>query len=111
MFSPGTLQDALLDPESTNFPQNRFIRAVTRSGTVITGRRLNEDTLTVQIVEANGRLVSLTKADLKEYSIEKEPLMPSFKDKLTDPELADLLAYLVSLQGTEPARSTRGGGQ
>lgn len=110
-FSPGTLQDALLDPELTNFPQNRFIRAVTRSGTVITGRRLNEDTLTVQIVEANGRLVSLTKADLKEYSIEKEPLMPSFKDKLTDPELADLLAYLVSLQGTEPARSTRGGGQ
>lgn len=110
-FSPSALQDALLDPKTTDFPQNRFIHAVTRSGAVITGRRLNEDTLTVQIVEASGRLVSLTKADLKEYSIEKGPLMPSFKDKLTDPELADLIAYLVSLQGTEPARPRSGGSQ
>ncbi len=110
-FSPSALQDALLDPESTDFPQNRFIHAVTRSGAVITGRRMNEDTLTVQIVEAHGRLVSLTKVDLKEYSIEKGPLMPSFKDKLTDAEQADLIAYLVSLQGTEPARPGSGGGQ
>ncbi len=110
-FSSSALQDALLDPESTDFPQNRFIHAVTRTGAVITGRRVNEDTLTVQIVEANGRLVSLTKEALKEYSIEKEPLMPSFKEKLTDPELADLIAYLASLQGTEPARPGSGGGQ
>ena len=110
-FSPGALQDAVLDPASTDFPQNRFIHAVTRSGAVITGRRLNEDTLTVQIVEADGRLVSLTKADLKEYSTEKGPLMPSFKDQLTDAEVADLIAYLASLQGPEPARPTGGGGQ
>lgn len=110
-FSPSALQDAVLDPASTDFPQNRFIRATTHSGAVIKGRRLNEDTLTVQIVEANGRLVSLTKADLKEYSVEKGSLMPSFKDKLTDSELADLIAYLVSLQGTEPTRPRSGASQ
>ncbi len=110
-FSPSALQDALLDPESTNLPQNRAIHALTRSGTVIAGRRLNEDTLTVQVVEPDGRLISLSKADLKEYSIEKTPLMPSFKDKLTDAELADLVAYLVSLQDSAPAKPTGGGGQ
>ncbi len=38
---------------------------------MITGRRLNEDTLTVQIMDSKERLVSLTKADLKEYTVEK----------------------------------------
>src|SRR5690242_12956297 len=42
--TPSYLEDALLDPQTTNVPQHRFIRAVTRTGAVITGRRLNEDT-------------------------------------------------------------------
>lgn len=108
-MSPSALQDALLDPATTDLPQNQFIHAVTGSGAVITGRRVNEDTLTVQIVEANGHLVSLTKPDLKEYSIEKGPLMPSFKGKLTDDEVADVVAYLTKLQGTVAGRRRRGG--
>ena len=108
-LSPSALQDALLDPATTDLPQNQFIHAVTDSGAVITGRRVNEDTLTVQIVEADGHLVSLTKPDLKEYSIDKGPLMPSFKGKLTDDEVADVVAYLTKLQGTVPGRRRRGG--
>lgn len=108
--TPSYLEDALLDPNSTNLPQHRFIRAVTRSGAVITGRRLNEDTLTVQIIDSRERLISLEKTDLKEYSVEKEPRMPSFKDKLTDAERADLIAYLVSLKG-EPGEIRGGRGQ
>ena len=108
--TPSYLEDALLDPNSTNVPQHRFIRAVTRSGAVITGRRLNEDTLTVQIIDSRERLISLEKSDLKEYSVEKEPMMPSFKDRLTYAERADLISYLVSLKG-EPGLVRRGRGQ
>ncbi len=110
--TPSYLEDALIDPQSTDLPQHRFIRAVTRSGAVITGRRMNEDTLTVQIVDSRERLVSLTKADLKEYSVEKGPQMPSFKDKLTDSERADLIAYLASLKGEDgpPGGGGAGGG-
>ena len=97
--TPSYLEDALLDPQSTNVPQHRFIRAVTRTGDVVSGRRLNEDTLTVQIIDSKERLVSLTKADLKEYTIEKDPRMPSYRDKLTGGERADLIAYLASLKG------------
>ncbi len=107
--SPSYLEDTLLNPASTALPQNRFVRAVTGNGTVITGRRLNEDTLTVQIIDSKERLTSLTKADLKEYTIEKGPMMPSYKDKLTDAEQADLVAYLVSLEGTDTAVRTGGG--
>jgi hypothetical protein len=55
------LEDALVNPEATAQPGNRSIRAVTKNGTVITGRHLNEDTWTVQIVDSHERLVSLWK--------------------------------------------------
>jgi putative heme-binding domain-containing protein len=108
--TPGYLEDALLDPKSADFPQHRFIRAVTRTGAVITGRRINEDTLTVQIMDSSERLVSLTKDDLKEYAIDKDPRMPSFRDKLTESERADLIAYLVSLKGPANGGGGRGRG-
>jgi putative heme-binding domain-containing protein len=91
------LEDTLLNPEATAQPGNRSIRAVTKNGTVITGRHLNEDTWTVQIVDSHEQLLSLWKPDLKEYTILKSP-MPSYKDALTPAERADLIAYLVSLQ-------------
>jgi putative heme-binding domain-containing protein len=108
--TPAYLEDALLDPQSAELPQHRFIRAVTKSGEVITGRRLNEDTLTVQIIDTKERLRSLNKADLKEYSIEKTTRMPSFRDKLSDTERADLIAYLATLKAGGGAFGAGGGG-
>ena len=75
------------------------MRAVTKDGKVITGRRLNEDTYTVQLIDSQERLVSLAKADLKEYAVIKTSPMPSYRDKLSAQELADLVAYLLSLKG------------
>jgi mono/diheme cytochrome c family protein len=78
---------------------NRPVKAVTRDGRVVTGRRLNEDTYTVQIITDQGRLVSLVKSDLREWSVGATSQMPSYKDALAPGELADVLAYLVSLKG------------
>ena len=50
-------------------PINRPVRAVTRDGRTIRGRRLNEDTYTVQLIDEQERLVSLAKADLREYEL------------------------------------------
>jgi mono/diheme cytochrome c family protein len=76
------------------------VRAVTRDGKVISGRRLNEDTYTVQLIDEQERLVSLDKAGLREYTVVKTSSMPSYKDKLTSEELSDLVAYLRSLKGS-----------
>lgn len=97
--NPAVLEQTLLDPQSTAQPKNRYIRAVTRRGETITGRRLNEDTDTVEIIDSQERLVSLNKADLKEYAIQKQTPMPSYKGKLTADEIADLVAYLATLKG------------
>ena len=80
-------------------PINRPVRAVTKDGRVVMGRRLNEDTFSVQLIDDKERLVSLPKADLREYEILKTSPMPPFKDKLTVDEVADVVAYLLSLKG------------
>jgi len=99
MRSPGSLVRSLTDPTSQMMPINRPVRAVMRDGRVINGRRLNEDTYTVQLVDDQEKLVSLVKADLREYTILTVSPMPSFKDRLTEDELADVVAYLLSLKG------------
>jgi mono/diheme cytochrome c family protein len=42
--SAGSLQRSLTDPASQMMPINRPVRAVKKDGTVVNGRRLNEDT-------------------------------------------------------------------
>jgi putative heme-binding domain-containing protein len=95
----GVLQQSLVDPTSRMMPINRPVRIVTKDGKTINGRRLNEDTFTVQLIDDQERLLSLSKSDFREYTILKTSTMPSYKDKLNAQEMADLLAYLVSLKG------------
>jgi mono/diheme cytochrome c family protein len=80
-------------------PINRPVRAVTKDGKIINGRRLNEDTYSVQLIDDQEHLLSLTKADLREYTILKTSPMPSFKDSLSGDELSDVVAYLLALKG------------
>jgi mono/diheme cytochrome c family protein len=89
----------LVDPDAEVRFANRSVRAVTKDGKVITGRRLNEDTYTVQLIDEQERLVSLVKDNLREYGLVRRTSMPGYRDKLTANELADVLAYLLSLKG------------
>ena len=97
--SAGSIQRSLLDPTSQMMPINRPVRVVTRSGTVINGRRLNEDTYTLQIIDDRERLHSLIKSDLREYTISKTSPMPSYSGTFSPDETADVIAYLLSLKG------------
>ena len=100
--SAGSLQRSLVDPTSQMMPINRPVRVVTKDGTIINGRRLNEDTYSLQIIDDRERLHSVVKGDLREYTIAKTSPMPSYKGKLSDEEIADVLAYLLSLKGLWP---------
>jgi putative heme-binding domain-containing protein len=97
--SAGSLERSLRDPSSQMFPINRPVRAVTRDGKVINGRRLNEDTYTVQLSDEEGRLHSLVKSELREYTISTKSTMPSYEKELTPAEIADVVSYLLSLKG------------
>jgi putative heme-binding domain-containing protein len=97
--SPGSLQRSLLDPSSQMMPINRPVRLVKNDGTIVNGRRLNEDTYSIQVIDDKERLHSILKADLKEFTISKTSPMPSYKGTLNSGEIADVLGYLQSLKG------------
>lgn len=96
--TPASLRRTLLDPSSGMMPINRPIRIVTRDGRTIRGRRLNEDTHTVQLITDTEQLLSIQKRDLRSYVVDTASPMPSYAGRLTDDELADLVAYLLTLK-------------
>jgi putative heme-binding domain-containing protein len=92
------LEQALVDPQADIAPTNRSYRVVTPDGVVVTGRLLNHDSFTVQILDATEQLRSFEKASLREHGFAPSP-MPSFRNTLSAQELADVVGYLVSLKG------------
>jgi len=92
------LEQSLRDPGAEIQPTSRFYRVVTKDGVTTTGRLLNLDTFTVQVMDTKEQLRSFVKADLREHGFAPTP-MPSFKDRLNPQEMADVVSYLVSLKG------------
>jgi len=96
--TPDRLLQSLVDPDAEVVPENRFVRFVTKDGTQVTGRLLNQDAISVQLVNAKDELKSYLKANLRDFTILDKGLMPSSKGKLNDQQLADLVAYLGTLK-------------
>ena len=96
------LRSAILDPGSSLPEDFTMIDVTTRAGAHISGIVLNEDTYSVQFRDLSDNLRSFWKQDLAavERHDDRTP-MPGFQGRLTDKEVDDLVAYLVSLRGEE----------
>jgi cytochrome c oxidase cbb3-type subunit III len=88
------LQQSLLDPDAEVLSANRIVRVVTRDGATVTGRILNQDSFTLQLLDSKERLNSLSRTNLREVGFLPKSPMPSYRDKLTGPELSDVVSYL-----------------
>jgi putative heme-binding domain-containing protein len=93
------LERSVVDPAAEIEPPNRFYRVVTEGGTTVTGRLLNLDTFTVQMIDAREQLRSFVKSNLREHGFVETTPMPSYRDRLDPQEMADVVSYLVSLKG------------
>ena len=98
--TPDRLRQALVAPDEEVSPENRFVRLVTKQGATITGRLLNQDALSIQLITPKEELKTYMRAALRESAIVGKGLMPSVEGKLTDRQIADLVAYLASLKET-----------
>ena len=100
----GTLRTAdqlvrsLLDPQAEVQPANRTYRVELRNGRKVTGRLLNQDAFSVQLLTDDEELRSFQKADLVRHGFVPSP-MPAMRGKWSDQQLADVVSYLVSLRG------------
>jgi putative heme-binding domain-containing protein len=97
--SAASLLQSMTDPSAEIIPLNQEIRAVTRDGRTIVGRRMNEDTDSIQLIlEEQGRLVALMKSTLRDMVPVTQSPMPAYTSTLTQSELSDLVAYLRTLK-------------
>ncbi len=99
--SPESLRLSLLEPDAEVHPRWWGVRAVEQDGTVVTGWRLDEDTYSVRLLDADDNLRALEKRTLREVERLETSPMGSYEGLLTDRELDDLVAYLYSLRGDE----------
>jgi putative heme-binding domain-containing protein len=98
--TPVRLRQALIAPDEEVVADNRFVRLVTKDGTTVTGRLLNQDAISVQLINPKEELRTYLRANLRELTILDKGLMPSVQGKLTDQQVADIVTYLLSLKGT-----------
>jgi len=111
--TPAYLRTAVADPAADipeNFIQYRWVinipdnflivRLTTRDGRKLIASRINEDSVSIQVRDQEGRLYSFFKDELAELHKDwgASP-MPRFRGVFTDAELDDVAAYLVSLRG------------
>jgi putative heme-binding domain-containing protein len=94
------IRTSLVDPNAEVPDRFAQLRITTKDGRRITGVRLAEDTFTIQLVDLTGRTYSFFKQELTDIKkdFDKSP-MPGYRDVLSQSELDDLVAYLVSLRG------------
>ncbi len=94
------IEQSILDPDVYIIPGNRTVRLAMRDGTAISGRLLNQDTFTVQILDSKEQLQSLPRSNIREFTFVDKSPMPPYRGKLSSQEMTDLVSYLVSLKGT-----------
>jgi putative heme-binding domain-containing protein len=98
--TPVRLRQALLAPDEEVVPDNRFVRIVTKDGTTVTGKLLNQDAISVQMMNPKEELKTYLRANIREYTIIDKGLMPPVEGKLNAQQVADIVSYLSSLKGS-----------
>ena len=97
-YSVEQIRAALVSPKKDVAPQHRSIRLVTKDGQTITGRILNQDGFSVQIIDSSSELRSFLKSNLREFTIITANPMPAYGDKMSAEDMTALVQYLSSLK-------------
>jgi len=95
------LEESIVTPEADVPIRYRAIQLRTKSGETITGIRLNEDDVSIQVRDAQDNLRSFLKTSLAEIRHDKPSLMPAYGSTLTKKEIEDVVAYLSALRGAQ----------
>jgi cytochrome c oxidase cbb3-type subunit III len=86
------LRKSIVEPQIDVNPAYWRWKAVTKDGRALSGLRMNEDSFSVQWLDAGGKLRSIAKAELASYEILRNSTMPLFQ--FTESEVDDLIAFL-----------------
>jgi cytochrome c oxidase cbb3-type subunit III len=90
-----------LTEATKEFPQEyETVTVVTAEGKQIVGVALNEDNFSVQMMDQGEHIYSFEKDELKSFQKSRQSMMPPYSaDGLSDKDLGDIVAWLVSVGG------------
>ena len=96
-LDPDELATSLSDPDAEVAPRWWTMRINRADGSTIEGLRMNEDTFTVRIMDADENLWSFIKSEVRSVEQVKTSTMPAAED-VSASDMDDLVAYLFSLR-------------
>ena len=96
--SAQTLRNKILNPNTSpsgELDKNLGATVVkTKAGQTIRGMRRGEDSFSIHLVDAAGKLHRLDKQNLSDFRYEGKSMMPSYSTRLSATEIQNLVAYL-----------------
>ncbi len=95
------LRAKIINPSGDVPDTFRTLQITTRQGQTIRGIRLNEDSWSIQLRDSADRFHSFWKEDIVKFSSEKRTTMPSYRGRLNDEEINDIVAFLAAQQGIQ----------
>ena len=96
--TPEDLLNSMLNPDAEVAPRWWTIQVAGEDGEIREGFRMNEDSFSLRIMDADANLWSFQKRDIESYEHSEKSTMPGYGQALSDGELDDLVAYLFSLR-------------
>jgi putative heme-binding domain-containing protein len=97
-LTPAQLRTSLTEPNSDVDPRWWTIRVTQRDGSTVEGLRMDEDSFSLRIIDANANLWSFSKEQIAGYERISDSSMPGYAQTLSSSEIEDLVAYLYSLR-------------
>ncbi len=95
---PEELLSDILTPHKDVAPRWWTMRVTDSDGVMREGLRMNEDSFSLRIMDADSNLWSYPKNRITSFERVEESTMPSYTQTLSDSEVDDLVAYLFSLR-------------
>lgn len=95
------LRASILTPDADITSGYNTVTVITRDGRTIQGIEKSYDTFSAQLMDLSGKYYSFLREDVTSLAREPKSLMPSYAKQLSENEINDLLAYLISLRGQQ----------
>lgn len=96
--NPEELLSDILSPHEDVAPRWWTLRVTGKDGVAREGLRMNEDSFSLRIMDAESNLWSYPKNQISSLVRVEESTMPNYTQTLSDSEVDDLVAYLFSLR-------------
>jgi alcohol dehydrogenase (cytochrome c) len=79
-----------------------------RDGREVRGVRRSEDTFSLQMIDATGKLHLIDKTTVSGVRVDTMSLMPAYAGRLSDEEVTNLVAYLATLRERDTTKTAAG---